>query len=316
MFLLNFAVCALVALGFGDRLHWLCFLVAQARVELLWLNLLCVPALALLHRWKSLCCCIVVFVVNALAMQLNTFYVSDPQAAGNQKNIRLLEMNVEYVNPRFERARQFIRNTNPDVIVVEELTPTWFAALAPALVDYPYRQTVLRDDPYGNGIFSRVPFTKTKEYSFGPRNHPVLRGDIDCEGQTISIVHTHFQGPISPRYHKMHIDDAAGAEQVIDNCGRNVIFCGDLNSATWCYPLCEVVSKTQLRDTRRGRGLQLSWPTTNKFCVPLLAIDHCLVRGDLKVVKRTVGPSFGSDHFPVLLDFEVTKDQSISKLKK
>jgi endonuclease/exonuclease/phosphatase (EEP) superfamily protein YafD len=41
----------------------------------------------------------------------------------------------------------------------------------------------------------------------------------------------------------------------------------------------------------------------NKFVVPLLAIDHCFIRGRVKVKDRFVGSSFGSDHFPAITDF-------------
>jgi len=41
--------------------------------------------------------------------------------------------------------------------------------------------------------------------------------------------------------------------------------------------------------------------------VPLLGIpiDHCLVSPEIIVTKRSVGPSVGSDHYPVIIDFSI-----------
>jgi endonuclease/exonuclease/phosphatase (EEP) superfamily protein YafD len=78
-----------------------------------------------------------------------------------------------------------------------------------------------------------------------------------------------------------------------------------MNSASWCYPLSGVVSDAKLLDTRLGRGIQLSWPTSKKTFLPLLPIDNCFVRGNVRVLDRNIGPSFGSDHFPIIADFAV-----------
>ena len=58
-----------------------------------------------------------------------------------------------------------------------------------------------------------------------------------------------------------------------------------------------------MRDARRGFRIQPSWPN---FIWPLrIPIDHTLVSRDVHIVDRGLGPSVGSDHLPVVMDFEI-----------
>ncbi len=60
-----------------------------------------------------------------------------------------------------------------------------------------------------------------------------------------------------------------------------------------------------LLDSRRGFGVQRSWPTSMKVSIlgtMRIPIDHALVSRDVKVLDRRVGPFIGSDHFPIMVD--------------
>ncbi len=294
-------------LAFLDRFNWLLFLLNQFRVQYLWLGLVCLVWTGLRRDKRLFAMSALSLLMNVFGTGLHSFYL--PQAlasssnAANLTKLRLLEMNVEYINRRHADAAEFIKNTNPDVIVIEELTPLWLNALNPVLKEYPYQRIAPREDTYGNGVFSRIPIRESITKEFGERKHPLIKVDLDFGNRIVSVVHTHLQGPVSPRYYKMHLDDAAGVREFLQGSGENVILCGDMNTASWCYPLSGVVSDAKLLDTRLGRGIQLSWPTQKKTIIPLLPIDNCFVRGNIRVTDRTLGPSFGSDHFPVIVDF-------------
>jgi endonuclease/exonuclease/phosphatase family metal-dependent hydrolase len=50
----------------------------------------------------------------------------------------------------------------------------------------------------------------------------------------------------------------------------------------------------------RGCGWQTTWPA---FLFPMrIAVDHCLVSPELRVLRREVGRSVGSDHLPQLVE--------------
>jgi endonuclease/exonuclease/phosphatase family metal-dependent hydrolase len=60
---------------------------------------------------------------------------------------------------------------------------------------------------------------------------------------------------------------------------------------------------TGLRDTRRGRGVQPTWPAW----LPLaqVPIDHALVSAGVRVHARFVGGRVGSDRLPIVRDFSL-----------
>ena len=76
---------------------------------------------------------------------------------------------------------------------------------------------------------------------------------------------------------------------------------GDLNTTPWAPTFRDFLDSSGMRDSRGGFGLQVTWPT---YLPPLLIpIDHALVSPDISVRHFEVGPSVGSDHYPLLLDF-------------
>lgn len=310
-FVLNVAIGILTVLAFGDQLYWLLFLFSQFRLQFLWLGLACAVGLLVSRRYKSLSACLVVAVLNWVGMDASDFYSQNVELnSGKQpieNSIRLMEMNVENKNRDYERARSFISQADPDIILIDELTPTWLAELKPAFEKHPFQVFVTRDDTYGSGVFSRFPIINSKTEYFGERKHPVIRVDFMRAGKTVNLVHAHFQGPVSPRYYAMHLADARGTLNMLNDCGATALFCGDLNTNSWCNPLRGLVKSAGLIDSKRGRGFQLSWPTTNRSPIPLLGIDHCFVRG-LQVTNRTVGPTVGSDHFPLLVELTLKNE--------
>ena len=73
-----------------------------------------------------------------------------------------------------------------------------------------------------------------------------------------------------------------------------LVLIGDFNCTPWSPAFRKLVSYSGLRDSRRGLGVQPTWPSPfGPFGIP---IDHALVSKDLHVIDRSVGPQVGSDH--------------------
>lgn len=304
----NIGNLALVILGFFQSI-WICFLVAQFRIEYLWAAAFFLALFVLVRKWKSLFLAVSCLLLNLLGMQVWTFF---PAAEANNNrqtdvHLRLLEMNVEYTNSRYDQARKLIRESNADLVVIEELTPLWLAALSDVLKDYQYRVLEPLDNPYGNGVFSKIPVQNSEIGHSGPKNHPTIKVDLLSNGKSLSLIHTHLQGPVSPANYDQHQADAREAARLLEPSNTNAIFCGDMNSSSWCSPLSKVAGDGNMRESCKLPGMQLSWPTKKRFpYFPILAIDHCFTRGEVKVESCEIGPDFGSDHFPLILDFSIS----------
>ena len=85
--------------------------------------------------------------------------------------------------------------------------------------------------------------------------------------------------------------------------GRPMIVAGDLNLTPWSPFFREFVDRSGLRDSRRGFGVQATWPS--RLGMAGIPMDHVLVSQDGSVIDRRVGPSFGSDHRPVIVDLAI-----------
>ena len=79
---------------------------------------------------------------------------------------------------------------------------------------------------------------------------------------------------------------------------------GDLNTTSWSPFFSDLIEESGLRDSRKGFGIQTTWP--DGLFLLRIPIDHCLVSKDISVLDRRVGPSIGSDHFPVTVDLVLT----------
>jgi endonuclease/exonuclease/phosphatase (EEP) superfamily protein YafD len=82
------------------------------------------------------------------------------------------------------------------------------------------------------------------------------------------------------------------------------IVVGDFNATPWSYPFRRLMASTDLIDSARGFGLELSYPADSNLLLRI-SIDHLLHSPDFVVVDRQLGPAMGSDHFPLIVDLAV-----------
>ena len=84
-----------------------------------------------------------------------------------------------------------------------------------------------------------------------------------------------------------------------------VIVTGDFNASTWSYGFSLISGP--LENSQLGFGVKASWPVGLRVIgVP---IDHLVHTAELTVVDRHLGPSLGSDHYPLHVTLAWAKDQ-------
>jgi threonyl-tRNA synthetase len=116
-------------------------------------------------RWQSLTLLPIIgfALVPALASWLPR---SSP--AGGGAAFTLLNANVLLTNTDTAPLLSLIREVDPDIITIEEYTPSHHASLAVALREsHPHAFHSLRDDAFGMAIYSKFPFAEA------PRPYPV-----------------------------------------------------------------------------------------------------------------------------------------------
>jgi endonuclease/exonuclease/phosphatase (EEP) superfamily protein YafD len=127
--------------------------------------------------------------------------------------------------------------------------------------------------------------------------------ELQLDGSRLTIVGVHPPPPKSARMtaqRNQHMEALAAFTSQQEGA---VLVCGDLNLTPWSPTFLRTLKKGKLHDSTRGFGLQPTWPVEN--FLSRVPIDHCLHSEGLRIVNRSVGPAFGSDHFPLIIDFSV-----------
>ena len=154
-------------------------------------------------------------------------------------------------------------------------------------------------DNFGMALMSRRAFVKSEIVFMTQYDIPSAHVQINIDGRPLSIIGTHATPPGGAetwRLRNLQLDYIAGVARA---CKTPLVLAGDLNAASWSHAVRKFGRDAALVDASRGRGPALTWPTF--FAPARIPIDHCFHSQDVAVVSRSVGPSIGSDHFPVLV---------------
>jgi endonuclease/exonuclease/phosphatase (EEP) superfamily protein YafD len=276
------------------RLDWRADLITHFREPALAVTLIAIAGLVRKHRWVAL-----VFGCLAIVQAAPLFRYAGsnpvPPDASSTERFRVLMANVLADNVRYEDLDRLIRRERPDVVGLEELTPEWVAGLAAIRSEYPYR-VELPIGARGMALWFRA-----RPEVIDPPASPLLGGSPFLHAEFAfagRLRHLWLVHPLMPLYRKGLPELPALAELIGRTQGSRIVI-GDMNTTDGSPLFSDFVRATGLRDSRLGFGRQPSWPSDLPYRITL---EHAFVSDDLAVVARRLGPSIGSDHFPVILD--------------
>jgi endonuclease/exonuclease/phosphatase family metal-dependent hydrolase len=187
------------------------------------------------------------------------------------------------------------------VLVFQEVNDGWMASLADLERDYPHTVGVPRQDAFGIAVFSRVPLLEADVRYLGAAGRPSVALEVSLGGTPVSIVTTHPPHPLRPRTFALRNDQLGAVADLAGDRTQPLVLIGDLNVTMWSPWFRRLRSESQLSNARHGFGVLPSWPTFLPS-VMRLPIDHCLVSDELIVTDCRLGPAFGSDHLPLIVD--------------
>lgn len=217
---------------------------------------------------------------------------ADPRS---RERLRILMANVLCENQNFDTLARLIRQEQPDIVGLVEYDKGWARGLEDVRRLYPYHLDAPRG-ARGVALWFREP-----PRSLGPVQEPLpggwpfLHATFEFGGL---LRHLWLIHPSSP-FERRGLPELSALARIIRDEGGSQIVVGDMNSTEGSPRFTDFLELTGLRDSRLGFGRQPSWPVGFPYRI---AIDHAFVSGDLAVVDRRLGPSFGSDHAPLILD--------------
>jgi endonuclease/exonuclease/phosphatase (EEP) superfamily protein YafD len=261
-------------------------------------------ALTLARRWQNLS---FLLLLLALLLPFQAYLLPSlgmSQGSVSSPMLRIVLANVLFTNSHTDAFEQWLHQQRADVVVIEELNRP-YEALMQRQTDYPYHRVVYTGDPFGIGIWSRVPFVEEETLNLGPAQLPSLYVKLKTPDPLQAPLHllaTHPYPPISAAYFS---DRNAQYEELAafltEKQGLKVVV-GDLNITPWSGYYQHWTQKAGLRNSRQGQGILPSWPA-HWPAVWRIPIDHVLfsesVMNKKLLSETTVGPDIGSDHFPL-----------------
>jgi len=281
---------------FADQLHRYLELFSHFRLQYLAVSLvLALIFLAMRDRmWASVM--LLVTAVNAAPVAMWYLAASDrPDAIDAQ--ISLLHANVYSGNSNAQALQQLIAAERPDIIVLQEITEAWSAAMEALHDEYPHRHVQPRYDNFGIGVYARQPLQSVDVVDSPPYGFPSLIFRQSLNGRIVTYVTTHPIPPLGKEGFEARNEQLASIADVIASISGPKLLIGDLNTTMWAEHYEQLVESTGLRNARYGFGVIPTWPRQLPFAK--IPIDHCLVSDDIAVLDIRSGPNIGSDHLPL-----------------
>jgi endonuclease/exonuclease/phosphatase (EEP) superfamily protein YafD len=235
--------------------------------------------------------------------------VKQTVGAAPDRQIRILTANVLTPNRNTDGPIALIREHQPHIFVTLETDCWWQERLDVLDPDYPYSIKCPLDNLYGMHVYSRLPL-EDSEIQF------LVEDDIPSMHTLVTLksghkVRMHFLHPTPPSPTEHEESTQRDAELLVvaksvAGLDTPVIVAGDLNDVAWSTTTRLFRKISGLLDPRIGRGMFNTFHAD--FWFARWPLDHLFhsQHFTLSFIRRL--PSFGSDHFPMLV--ELTYDRA------
>ena len=236
----------------------------------------------------------------------------------NQRSFTVMTCNVGNDRATPERLIRVLRDSDADLVGIQELSDGQASAISDSLAtEYPY-QSIFSGGFAGKALLSRYPILATEQLHLSTVR-PDLRTMIDLGGCEVAILVAHPPPP-HPHWTGLKFDEqtwrqiTALVEIALNK--QPAILVGDFNLVDWRSEYT-YLRRAGLKDafseagTKHGHTLPKRigpWKrflTVNRLLsglplVPLLRVDYIWYTEQLQCQQAWVGQDTGSDHLPVL----------------
>lgn len=278
-----------------DFLHRYVELFSHFRLQYLAVSLLLLITFAILRQPAYAGLLIAVTLFNA--SYTLPWYLDGALAASNN-TLKILHANVLSTNDHYDRLLELVKAEDADIVLLQEVTPQWQAAMRPLLEKYPYNLVEARDGNFGIAMFSRVAFDAVTHVDSPPLQFPSIVARLTIGGTALTLISTHPMMPLGESNYAARNEQLKSVADIVTRANGAVVLAGDLNTAMWGANYRTLLHETKLRNARRGFGILPTWPTF--MPIAMIPIDHVLVSSEVGVNEIRTGPGIGSDHLPLI----------------
>jgi endonuclease/exonuclease/phosphatase (EEP) superfamily protein YafD len=215
----------------------------------------------------------------------------------SEKPIRIMFANLWVQNPSSDKILPWVKSQNPDVIAVVESGSEAHIKLIQSLKAN-YRYEVRRLDTI---IFSRFPLVDPTPF---PAGYSLLTVKLMAPNGQINLAVAHLTRPWPFTDHDDQAFQFSRLNSDLMRIGTNqMVLVGDFNTTASARLIQNFSQATHLNVVTAKTG---TWPAV--LPSPMrIAIDNVMIGNGLAPKRKMVGPYYGSDHRPILVDIYQAK---------
>lgn len=224
-------------------------------------------------------------------------------------DLRLMALNVEMENRRFEDVIDVIRDERPDVLFLMETDEAWVEALDPVLEDFDTVLRVPQDDYYGLVFATRLKARRSGVERLTRDKTPSVFALLeDRQGRPFHFIGLHPKPPVPGENTAERDLQTLYAARFAREKNAPVLVMGDFNDAAWSESARLFKHTGEYLDVRVGRGLFSSFHA--RYWWFRCPIDQLFLTEGAVVSRFEMGPDVGSDHFPVIAHVRLDPDEA------
>lgn len=263
-------------------------------------------------------CAILLGLIFLLEVGFTLYSNSNIVSKGLSKEITVMSYNLFFKNKNYDQSIYIIKKANPDILILQELTPTWASKIDNTLGElYKYKLTEALIGTHGIGIYSKYEISN-QEFLSNSTNKPFAQiVNLIIENKSIQLINTHLASPaiavenIDKFFSLFRANYQIRKEQIInlnelaDNQKYDCqLLVGDLNTLH-SEPIFKRL-KFKWVNSSNGllRWLKFNFPNSSKI-IPIVTLDYILGRGKLKFIESKVIEGGSSDHLAIMTRLKI-----------
>lgn len=300
------ALAAVSLAAFAGRWVWWLDVLANFRPQYV-VSLVILGLVVLMSRWRRIGYGILTVAAINLVFVLPLYVGSPGVADPDLPSLRVMSFNLLSTNASYSDVIEYIRTVDPDLVLLHEASRPWEVAIEAANLDYQVIRPRSDSLIFGTLVMVRGEDVEAISYGFAeaqPRAVSIMYRPTGWP-EGVSVLSTHPLAPTEKDRAQLRDAQLDFAATWAADQEDGFIVVGDFNATPWSWPFRKLMARAPLRNSQLGFGVQPSFPTSSTFLMRV-PIDHLLHSDTLSVVDRRLGPAMGSDHFPLVVDLQLS----------
>ena len=217
-----------------------------------------------------------------------------------KNSFSIMISNVRMSNTRYDKYLKVVKETDPDILLINEPGHQWAQELAVLDNTYPYSIKCPLDNTYGMVFYSKFKIVEKQIRFLVEEGIPSFYSIIELpSGKRFDFFTVHPQPPHLNKNTDNREAELLLVAKEIQATSYASIVAGDLNDVAWSHTTNLFRKISGLLDPRIGRGFY----NTYNALVPFFrySLDHIFYDPAFRLIRMRRLPKFGSDHFPILV---------------